>query len=270
MKVAGIQLNPVIGNVEANLERGINYVKTAATEDADLVVFPELWTTGYYLSNDDFRALAETTQGSTISTLRKVAMEHKVSIISTFCEKEEDNLYISAALIHEDGSLKAVLRKSLLWGRERDIFTPGKLSYPTFDTKFGKIGILICYEMEFPETSRLLALEGADLIVSPSVWSWSASRRWDIQLPARALDNTVYVLGVNTVGNRSCGKSKLVGPLGDVLFEASESKEEMIIRNMDRESIALAREEVSYIDEYRIRLTPGGKDIDCHTVKIYT
>ena len=148
------------------------------------------------------------------------------------------------------------------YGDERAKFLKkGEIKYPIFETEQAKIGVLICYEMEFPEPSRLLALEGVELIICPSVWSVSASRRWDIQLPARALDNTVFILGVNTVGNNSCGKSKLVGPMGDILAEASDAREEVLLRAVDIQSLYWARDENRYLEDYRTKLTPGGSTI---------
>lgn len=261
-QVAGIQLTPIMNNVEVNLKRGVQYLEKAAEQDADLIVFPEMWTTGYHLSKEAFLNLAETRQGMTVTTMCEQAQRLEASIVCPFIEKEEGEegtkLFISVALIDSEGTLHGIVRKSVLWGREQYIFTPGKIEYPVFDIKVGKVGILICYEMEFPEPSRLLALKGAELIVCPSIWSLAASRRWDIQLPARSLDNTVFVLGINTVGNNSCGKSKLVSPLGDVLVEASDHKEELFVHIVDKEVLAWAREEVPYLEDFKDKLTPGG------------
>lgn len=260
-QVAAIQMTPILGDIQTNLKRGIQYMRQVV-DDVSLVVFPELWTTGYYLSKELFKEIAEPTCGRTITELREEALKTKTAIISSFPEKEENgNIYISAAVINKDGELLGVVRKSLLWGRERAIFNVGEIKYPIFKIESAKVGILICYEMEFPEPSRLLALKGAELIVCPSVWSVAASRRWDIQLPARALDNTVFILGVNTVGNNTCGKSKLVGPMGDVLAETSDSREEVLLRTVDLQSLYWARDENRYLEDYRTKLTPGGQSI---------
>ncbi|ABR48240.1 Nitrilase/cyanide hydratase and apolipoprotein N-acyltransferase [Alkaliphilus metalliredigens QYMF] len=258
-QVAGIQMTPIMNDVEANLKRGQHFIQQAAAQEVDLIVLPELWTTGYYLSKESFKQLAEHKDGRTVTLMQDQALRSNASIICPFVEITEDKkLYIAAAVIDHRGELRGTVHKSLLWGREQQIFEEGNIEYPVFDTKIGKVGILICYEMEFPETSRLLALQGVEMIVCPSVWSLSASHRWDIQLPARALDNTVYVFGVNTVGNNSCGKSKLVSPLGDVLAEASDRKEELLIRAIDKEALDWARETVPYLHDYEKKLTPGG------------
>jgi len=266
-QVAAIQITPVLGDVQANLKRGIRYMRQVSGE-ADLIVFPELWTTGYYLSEEMFRHLAETSDGPSILALREEAVRANAVVISSFAEKDEtDHLHISAAVIAPNGDLLRIVRKSLLWGRESEIFRKGAIEYPIVETKHAKIGVLICYEMEFPEPSRLLALEGAELIVCPSVWSVAASRRWDIQLPARALDNSIFILGVNTVGNNSCGKSKLVGPMGDILAEASDSREEVLMRVVDIQSLYWARDENRYLEDYRTKLTPGGQTISTPVIQ---
>jgi len=260
-QIAAIQITPILADVQANLNRGIRLMKTVS-EEADMVVFPELWTTGYYLSKESFELIAEPKNGPTVERLQEEALKAGVVIVSSFAEKAEDGrLYISATVINQKGELLGIVRKSLLWGRESEIFTKGDIKYPIIETEHAKIGVLICYEMEFPEPSRLLALEGAELIVCPSVWSVAASRRWDIQLPARALDNTIFILGVNTVGNNSCGKSKLVGPMGDILAEASDSREEVLLRAVDINSLHWARDENRYLEDYREKLTPGGSTI---------
>jgi len=258
-QVAGIQMRPIMNNVNANLKRGIKFIREAAKEEVDLIVLPEMWTTGYHLSKEAFLKLGEDRKGPTVTAIKEEAKRANASIICPFIEKTNDSdLYISAAVIDTTGELRGVVRKSVLWGRENNIFKSGNIEYPVFDIKVGKVGILICYEIEFPETSRLLALQGADMIVCPSVWSVASSHRWDIQLPARALDNTVFIFGVNNVGSNSCGKSKLVSPLGDVLVEASETKEEIIIHIVDDEMLKWAREEVPYLNDFKSKLTPGG------------
>jgi predicted amidohydrolase len=259
--IAAIQITPILGDIRANVKRGVHYLRGIARE-ADVIVFPELWTTGYYLSKEVFQHLAEPIHGPTVTDLQEEALQANAVIISSFAEKDsEGRLFISAAIIDHKGELSGVVRKSLLWGRENEIFTMGEIKYPIIETEYAKIGVLICYEMEFPEPSRLLALEGAELIICPSVWSVAASRRWDIQLPARALDNTIFILGVNTVGNNSCGKSKLVGPMGDILAEASDSREEVLVRAVDINSLYWARDENRYLEDYRSKLTPGGSTI---------
>lgn len=260
-QIAAIQITPILSDIEANLKRGIKFMHDVCDE-ADLIVFPELWTTGYYLSKQAFSELAEPVDGPTTNALQEEALKTNSVVISSFAEKDhEGNLFIAAVIIDQAGEILGVVRKSLLWSRESEIFRMGEIRYPIFQTSHAKLGVLICYEMEFPEPARLLALEGAEMIICPSVWSVAASRRWDIQLPARALDNSLFILGVNTVGNNSCGKSKLVGPMGDILAEASDAREEILLRAVDIKSLYWARDENRYLEDYRTKLTPGGSTI---------
>lgn len=161
-------------------------------------------------------------------------------------------------MIEADGSIIASYEKSFLWGREQRYFTPGKREYHCFQSSVGTLGVLICYDIEFPEPSRLLAFDGAQLIVVPSVWGIGAQNRWDIQLPARALDNTVFIAGTNNVGEGACGKSKIVSPNGAVLAEASDHLEEVVIYDIDFDQIQEVRSTIPYLEEFDKDLMPGG------------
>jgi predicted amidohydrolase len=257
-KAALIQMRAVSGEVEGNRKSALRLVEKAAKAGARLAVLPELWPTGYHLSSLRFRELAETVRGETVSLFRRIAADWRMALVVPFAEKDGGKLYNSAAVIDSSGEVVGVCRKTFLWGREKEIFTPGPRSYPVFATSLGKIGVLICYDAEFPEPARLLGLKGADLIAVPSVWSIEAEPRWDIQLPARALDNTVFVLGANTTGEGSCGKSKLVAPDGRVQAEASGEGEEVLIGEVDLSLISRVRQRIPYWDDYDPSLTPGG------------
>ena len=114
--------------------------------------------------------------------------------------------------------------------------------YEPLETSVGKIGTLICYDIEFPKPSRILALKGAEIIIVPSVWSIPAMNRWHIQLPARALDDTVFVMGINNIEEGAGGCSKVVSPMGEVLAQASDSSEEVLVCEIDMDEIARVRE----------------------------
>jgi predicted amidohydrolase len=257
-RAAAIQMRAIPRRVEANRESAVKMVEKAAEAGARLAVLPELWPTGYHLTSREFEELAETSRGETISLFQRIAADRKLVMVVPFAEKREGRLYNSAAVIEHTGKLVGIYRKSFLWGEEKRIFTPGPKSYSVFDTSLGKIGILICYDAEFPEPARLLALQGADVIAVPSVWSLEAESRWDIQLPARALDNTVFVLGVNTIGEGSCGKSKLTAPDGRVLMEAPREEETVLIGEVDLSLIRQTRTKIPYLNDYDPALFPGG------------
>lgn len=139
-----------------------------------------------------------------------------------------------------------------MWGDEKEAFRPGEKEYTVYVTSVGRVGVLICYDAEFPEPARILALKNAEIIAVPSVWSTKAERRWDIQLPARALDNQVYVLGVNASGKNLCGKSKLISPFGKITGEAPRSEEHILYGKINKEEIKQAREEIPYLKDYQL------------------
>jgi len=178
-------------------------------------------------------------------------------------QKKADGLYIGLYVIEKDGSILSEYQKSFLWGREQNYFLPGKRAYEPIRTSLGMIGTLICYDIEFPEPSRLLGLKGAQVLFVPSVWGNRAQSRWDIQLPARALDNTVFVVGVNNVGEGACGRSKVISPTGKVIAEASGSREEILFVKLDLGEIKEVRKEIPYLKEYDMALIPGGTGRFC-------
>lgn len=249
IRAAAVQMHAVPGEYSNNTSKALAMTEQAAEQGADLIVLPELFSSGYHLSEKEFRSLAETPSGRTVAVFQKLAEKEKTVLVVPFPEIFEGRLYNTAAVIDSDGRLCHLYRKSFLWGREKDIFTPGDFSYEPADTSAGRIGVLICADAEFPEPGRMLALKGAELIVIPSVWSTGAQQRWDIQLPARALDNTVYVLGVNTVHEGSCGKSKFVRPDGSVVGEASSSGENLLMEELDFSIISSFRREVPYLKD---------------------
>lgn len=249
--VAAIQMHSVPNQPLKNVNTAFKMVRNAAAQGAQIIALPELWQSGYRLSKEEFGILAEDREGPAISQFQRLAMELGVVLVVPFIEKEEKDLYIATAVIEKSGKLLACYRKSFLWGREKDIFSPGERKYEAIQTSAGKIGVLICYDMEFPEPSRHLALQGVELIVAPSVWSIPAEPGWDIQLPARALDNTVFVLGVNTVFEGSCGKSKLVAPDGRVLDEAPTKEAHILIHKVDFDLIPETRKKIPYLRDLK-------------------
>ncbi|WP_280769212.1 nitrilase-related carbon-nitrogen hydrolase [Salipaludibacillus daqingensis] len=253
LKIAGVQMFSDDLQVSKNKQKAIELVKEAANNGAKMICLPELWVTGYNLKKEDLSNLAETHDGETVNTFKKLAKQLGVVLVIPFLESEnmidtkKQSYYISAAIIDCDGSIVGVYRKSMLWGTEKNIFTAGEKVYEVYHTSLGSIGVLICYDIEFPEPARALALKGAQLIFVPSVWSFEAEPRWDIQLPARALDNSLYIFGINTYGNNSCGKSKLLDPNGSLLTCAPKYKEEIIYGNIDFQKILETRKRIPYI-----------------------
>jgi len=170
--VAVCQLGLAVGEVESNRAAAVGAVVAAAGQGAELVVLPELCDSGYVFTGEaEARTLA--TRAADSPTLREwqaLAAGYRTTIAGGFCELGEDGLlYNSAALIGPGGVL-AVYRKAHLWDAEKLVFTPGDAPPPVVDLPFGRVGLMICYDLEFPEWVRLAALAGADLIAAPVNW----------------------------------------------------------------------------------------------------
>src|SRR6202522_749411 len=175
--VAVAQLALTVGEPDANREAARAAIAEAALAGARLVVLPELSDSGYLLADaGEARSLASPAAASATRTgWRSQASTHDLTIAGGFCELGTDGkLYNSAAIVDASGTL-AVYRKVHLWDAEKEIFTPGDSAPPVVELPFGKVGLMICYDLEFPEWVRLAALSGADLIAAPVSWAAAGS-----------------------------------------------------------------------------------------------
>jgi predicted amidohydrolase len=173
--VACCQVAPAFGDLAANRELTARAIESAANAGASIVVLPELVSSGYvFESQAEARACAEAADGETVTLWARLAARHQMVIVGGFCEKAggvggAQAVFNSAALI-DPGGLRAVYRKAHLWDRERLWFTPGNAAPPVVGTPFGRIAVMICYDLEFPEWVRLPALDGAQLLCAPVNW----------------------------------------------------------------------------------------------------
>jgi len=184
--VAVCQLAPVLGDLDGNRTRAAAAVEDAAAAGAHIVVLPELCSSGYAVASvDEARALAEPADGTTTTQWRALAARLGTTIIGGFCECGDGGaVHNSAALVDPDG-VRAVYRKAYLWDREIGVFTRGDTRPPVIETRFGRIGVLILYDMRFPEWVRVAADAGADLIAAPT--SWPAEPRPPGERPAEVV-----------------------------------------------------------------------------------
>lgn len=169
--VACCQVAPKIGDLAYNRTLTERAIRSAALQGAQVVVLPELVQSGYlFADRDEALSLSETTDGPALRLWTALAKELNVVVVGGFCERlQGDALANSAAMIDPQG-LRAVYRKAHLWDAEREIFSPGNEAPPVVETVHGRIGMLICYDLEFPEWVRLPALAGAELLCAPVNW----------------------------------------------------------------------------------------------------
>lgn len=232
VKIALAQLKSENGNTKANLSKAIDTIDKIADEQVDIIVFPELFYCGYDVSKDELYDLAEPSDGPLYKALSKKAAEKGVYIAMGYPEIDpaSENLYISFMMVSDAGELLHNHRKSYVWVEDLDRVTPGN-SFDVFDTKFGKVGMLICYEMEFPEPSRILALKGAELVIVSSAFMDTELMEKD--LSAIAVQNSMYVVGVNHITEAYQGRSLFADQYGTITAKASTRYEEILIRTID-------------------------------------
>ena len=203
--IAVAQLAITIGEPDANRQAAAAAVAEAAAAGARLVVLPELSDSGYVFGADAEKAFAEADSlafpagdSVTLRQWRSLAAAHDLVIVGGFCERGHDGrLHNSAAVVDASGT-RAIYRKAHLWDKERLVFTPGDDQPPVVDVGFGRIGVMICYDLEFPEWVRLPALAGADLVAAPVNWpagTWPPGERPAevIKAQAAAATNGVFV-----------------------------------------------------------------------------
>lgn len=229
------QFSAELLNIEKNISVMESWVKKIMKEDSsvDMIVFPELALTGYEVEGDCYSVAERYPNGESILAMGRVAKDNNVHIVFGFVEEaDKDNkkvIYNSAALINNKGEAQGVSRKvHLVEGVDTEWFTHGE-EYNVFDTPFGKVGLMICWDSAFPEVARILAIKGAEIIAVPAAWEAPNDGDWDIIQSARSLDNVVYIAACNRVGTDKSltffGKSKIVGPLGRVISQAGKDAE---------------------------------------------
>lgn len=235
MRIAIRQSAGVPGNVAANLAILRRAAVEAARQGARLLILPELFVTGYNLGSR-LRALAEPLDGSAMQAVAEAARTAGIAILTGFCERDGARAFNSAVLVERNGVLQATYRKCHVFGpMENAVFTEGAaLVRTTLDGL--RIGMLICYDVEFPETVRAHALEGVDLVAVPTALTHPHDRVARLIVPARAMENQIHLAYVNHVGAedglRYVGQSCVVGPDGADLARADGHSEALLFADI--------------------------------------
>ncbi|WP_163969690.1 carbon-nitrogen hydrolase family protein [Oceanobacillus halotolerans] len=199
MKVTLGQFEPSLGNKQANLNKITRIMEQASNEDSELVVFPELGLTGYFIQDVDSQ-MAEPIDGDSIRYIQQQCKHYNVHVVLPWPELSEDGrIYNAACLISNHGEIIGTYRKVHLYDKEKEVFTPGD-DFFVFDSAIGKIGIMICFDLDFPETARTLQLKGADIIVSPTNNMEPYQVYQDTFLKSRSMENEIPIVLCNRVG----------------------------------------------------------------------
>lgn len=274
LKVGLVQMG-CSSDAKENLKKAILGIREAVAKGANIVCLQELFTSLYFCDVEDYEnfTLAEAIPGATTDELSVVANETGVVIIASLFEKRAQGLYHNTtAVIDADGSYLGKYRKMHIPDDpayfEKFYFTPGDLGYKVFETKFAKIGVLICWDQWYPEAARLTSLMGAEILFYPTAIGWATSQdeatnteqynAWQTIQRSHAIANGVHVVSVNRVGFEQDGAMKFWGgsfvsnPFGTLLAKGSHDDEEVIVTEIDLDKTDSYRTHWPFLRDRRI------------------
>ena len=241
------------GKRERNLARAEEMIRRAAGQGGEVILLPEVFHELFFITALDMSVFdkAEPIPGPITERMQALAAELGAVIVAPVYESVGSSVYYnSAAVIDADGSLLGVYRKNHIplstKFYEKLYFKPGNLGYPVFETRFGRIGILICHDRHYPEGARALGLNGAEILLVPSATPTASLsvRVWEKELAAHAIFNEYYVAGLNRVGTEGeysyYGRSVILDPTGEIIAQAG-ADEEVLIAACDLDAIVERR-----------------------------
>jgi len=240
----------------AMLEKHLPMIHDAGKKGVQILCLQEIFNGPYFCPGQDKRwyDAAEPVPGPTVEKLAPIAKQYKMAMVIPIYEREMAGVYYNtAAVVDADGTYLGKYRKchipqtSGFW--EKYYFRPGNLGYPTFQTKYARIGVYICYDRHFPEGARALGLNGAEIVYNPSATVAGLSEYlWKLEQPAHAVANGYYVGAINRVGTEApwnigefYGQSYFVDPRGQMLAVASRDKDELVVAELDLDVIEEVR-----------------------------
>jgi predicted amidohydrolase len=222
--VACCQVRVAVGELEANRAALETAAREAAGRGAGIVILPELASSGYVFADAaEARSLAEPADGPTVTAWSALARELGIVLVGGFCELGDEGLLHNSAVLVDRGDVRALYRKVHLWNTEKLVFTPGDQAPPVVDTGAGRLAVMVCYDLEFPEWVRLPALGGAELVCAPANWPGSPRPEGErpsevVRAQAAAAINRVFVAVCDRVGSERgvdwVGGSVIVDPDG--------------------------------------------------------
>ncbi len=252
LNIAVVQMAPELGKMEANIGRMADWIqKIATTEPVDIIVFPELSVTGYE-GGQRFAQMAQRVPGAVTNILGQHANEFGIYVLIGMAVKEnvESVLYNSGVLIAPDGAPAAEYRKLHLQAEERLIFRPGYRMKPV-ETEVGVLGIMLGWDLAFPEVARSLVMDGAEVLLVPAAWEAQHADMWRTLLVARAYENDVFIAAANRMGEEPsyqfAGQSAVLAPGGEVRAALEEPEEGYIVVRLDLDEVRRRREESQII-----------------------
>jgi N-carbamoylputrescine amidase len=262
----------------ANLKKTLALAEEAARRGANIVCTQELFGSQYFCQSEDHRnfTLAEKIPGPSTLAFQELAQRHGVVVIASLFEKRASGLYHNTAVVIDaDGSLLGIYRKMHIPDDplyyEKFYFTPGDTGFRSWQTRFGKIGVLICWDQWYPEAARLTALQGAEILFYPTAIGWHPGEKrrrgktqheaWETIQRSHAIANGCYVAACNRIGREKpaggagiefWGQSFVAGTSGEILSRAGASKEEILITKVDLAQVDVTRTHWPFLRDRRI------------------
>jgi N-carbamoylputrescine amidase len=262
----------------ANLKKTLALTERAAKQGANIICTQELFRSQYFCQNEDHEnfKLAEPIPGPSTQAFQKIAKKHGVVIVASLFEKRASGLYHNTAVIIDaDGSLLGIYRKMHIPDDplyyEKFYFTPGDTGFRAWNTKFGKIGVLICWDQWYPEGARLTAMQGAEILFYPTAIGWHPQEKaeygvnqhgaWETIQRSHAVANGCYVAAVNRIGLETpiggpgiefWGQSFVAGTSGQILAKASIDREEIMLVPIELDKVDVTRTHWPFLRDRRI------------------
>ncbi|WP_054740327.1 nitrilase-related carbon-nitrogen hydrolase [Cellulosilyticum ruminicola] len=251
LRVCTVQMASKAGDVGTNLQKAKELIKVAKNQGAELVLLPELFDVGYDL--DVVKALDYDTN-ETLEALKAVCRELNIHIIAGVYENGKEGKFNTAYVLDDTGNEIAKYRKNKLFclSKEKEIFTPGE-SLCTVDIKGIRFGLMICYDIRFPELGRQYIDAGCEALAIVSAFPFPRLEHWKTLLKARAIENQVYVIAANRVGENAGfyfhGKSCIIDPWGTMLQEANETDEIFAIATITKAQVQKVRQTLPALED---------------------
>lgn len=248
--VAAWQAEPAAGDVEANLKAVRRAAGEAADADADVLVVPEMFLTGWH---PDTTRLAVAPDGDLVGRVGDVAQEAGLWLATSLLTRRGDRYHNTFTLWNDQGRVAGTQDKVHLWAGEARTVTPGESVAP-IETPWGRVGGVVCYDVEFPEVCRRLALDGCEMFLVPSAF-YSATG-WDLSTRTRALENGCYVAAANQVGGRPenphNGMSRLIDPYGDIVESMGRDGGGLLVARFEGQKVEQARAYAPFLRDLRM------------------
>ncbi len=276
IKIGLVQMK-CTSDIERNFNRAIELTREAASHGAKIVCLPELFRSLYFCQTEDHRHfdLAESIPGPSTEILASLTKELGIVLIASLFEKRAEGLYHNTvAMLDNHGEYLGLYRKMHIPDDplfyEKFYFTPGDLGFKSFETEFGKLGTLICWDQWYPEAARLTALRGAEVLFYPTAIGWHPSEKaeygqtqhesWELIQRSHAVANGCYVVSVNRIGHEGetdggiefWGQSFVADPTGQILVRGTIDREEVLIAEINRDQSDVSRTHWPFLRDRRI------------------